>query len=1105
MRARSTKLLSGASVVAVIAALGSASPALASQTVSGPLPSDAIVNAQTDWVRIDTNASVYEDANGDSFYNGLSMASPTATLTVDSSYLAGAIHNVAQMLSGATGVAIQANSQVDGGIWNEGVIGGTAGYGVLITADSSVDKGFLNDGTITGGIAGVQLGLNSDINGGLTNNGLISGAIGFNMNGASSELRGGVVNSADSIIRGTATAAIQVSGAGAQLKGGITNDGTIQGQNSANGIQLLNGTIAGGITNSAGALIEVTGTSATAILINGATFNGNITNSGRILGENTSSYGIVLTGTTAFTGSIVNNATGTISADNTGISVGGTSFTGNVSNAGRITSATADGVNVFATTFTGTITNDARIDGGSNGIGVFAGTFTGDVVNNGTINAGTASGIWVDATTAFTGNITNAGIITSATGNGIGIGATVPVTGTITNAATGIITGSVNGIWVDGSVTGGITNAGTIIGKTGAGINLSAAGAGHTITQTAGLIQGNNAGTITTALNLQNTQADVFNGDGGTLDGNVTADAAGNDDFIMHASGTFSYLRGTATGLDQFDMQGSGTAVIGGALRGSTGGGAIINAASMTHSGTGTVYLDDDTIVSLTGNYTQTAGTLEFQLTSDTTPGAYGVINVGGTANLGGKIAAYIQGDTFASIGGDTFVYQDVILGTTAGTFTNAGTIDTNSIFFGGVATVNAGDVDITLTRQGFSTALALTSLSQNQITIGTTLETIYNAGGYSADFTDLFNYLLSIPAGSEAEVARVYDDISGSEHASLQEAGLRVTQGFNDAVGARLDDLRGSGSGMAMAEVALRRYADATPPNVSSDSPHRPMGMRGGMSIWGRGYGSWTESDGDAEAAGYDQDTGGFAGGLDFAVDSRWNIGGAIGWSSTDVEFDTLRDSADIDTFQFAGYGAYNAKTWYADAQIGFGFHDISATRLIDVTLNPPVVASSNYDANAFGIRTEVGMIYDSGRIDFTPFLGLAYASTSTDGFVESGAGAFDLLVADSDADSLATTLGLRLSGAWQAGGVRLVPVAEIAWRHEFMDDNQSFSAAFLEDPATQFQIISAEQARDTIVANLGLGAELSKSVTVFLDYNGLFSSTMNTHAASAGLRATW
>ncbi|MEQ1867441.1 MAG: autotransporter domain-containing protein, partial [Micropepsaceae bacterium] len=519
-----------------------------------------------------------------------------------------------------------------------------------------------------------------------------------------------------------------------------------------------------------------------------------------------------------------------------------------------------------------------------------------------------------------------------------------------------------------------------------------------------------------------------------------------------------------------------------------------------THSGSGTVYLDDDTTVNV-GTYTQTAGTLEFQLTSNT---AQHATITAGTANLGGRIAAYVQGDTFASIGGDTFVYQDVITGAIAGTFTNAGTIDTSSIFFGGVATVNAGDVDITLTRQGFSTALALTSLSQNQTTIGGTLEGIYNAGGYSADFTDLFNYLLSIPVGSEAEVARVYDDIGGSEHASVQEAGLRVSQGFNDAVGGRLDDMRGPGASQT-AELALRRYADAAPPNVASDAPARAMGMRGGMSIWGRGYGAWTESDGDAEAAGYSQDTGGFAGGLDFAVDSRWNIGGAIGWSSTDVEFDTLRDSADIDTFQFAGYGGYTGKSWYADAQIGFGFHDISATRLIDVTLNPPVVATANYDANAFGVRTEAGMIFDSGRIDFTPFLGLAYASTSTDGFVESGAGAFNLLVADSDADSLSTTLGLRLTGAWQAGGVRLVPVAEIAWRHEFLDENQSFAAAFLEDPATQFQIISADQARDTIVANLGLGAQVSKNVTVFLDYNGLFSSSMNTHGASAGLRATW
>lgn len=1046
MLARSKNLLSGASVIAVVAAFA-ASPASASQTVSGPLPADAIVNTETDFVIVNLNATVYADANGDSFYNALIMNAPTDALLVDSSYLAGAITNVGQMLAVNNAIAVQAGSQVDGGFSNTGTLNGGV-YGFALTGDSSIDNGFLNEGTIIGGTAGILLGLNSDINGGLENDSLISGAIGIDMSGAAFELRGGLTNNADAVIVGTATAAIQVSGAGAQLKGGITNDGAIQGQNAANGIQLTNGTIAGGITNNTGAVIEVTGLAATAILINGATFNGNITNSGRILGDNTGSFGIVITGASAYTGNLVNNASGRISADATAIAVGGASFTGNV-------------------------------------------------VNNGTIQANTGAGVLVNAT-AFVGDVTNNAVIDSDSGDGVVIAG--PITGTIVNNASGTITGLSDGISVGGAVSGGIVTAGTIVGETGVGIDVTGATVA-TITQTAGLIRGG-AGTIVgTALNLAN--GSTFNGDGGTLDGDVTA--GGTDDFIMHASGTFSYLRGTATGLDQFDMQGAGTAVIGAASRGAIGVGATVNAASMTHSGTGSVYLDDDTIVNLTGNYTQTAGLLEFQLTSDTTPGAYGVINVGGTANLGGRIGAFVQGDTFASIGGDTFVYQDVIVGATAGTFTNAGTIDTNSIFFGGVATVNAGDVDITLTRQGFSTALALTSLSQNQITIGDTLETIYNAGGYSADFTGLFNYLLSIPAGSEAEVARVYDDLSGSEHASLQDAGLRISQGFNDAVGARLDDLRGSGGGSSMAEVALRRYADATPPTVKTDMQARPAGMRGGMSIWGRGYGSWSESDGDAEAAGYEQDTGGFAGGLDFAVDNRWNVGGAIGWSTADVEFDTLRDSADIDTFQFAGYGAYNANTWYADAQIAFGFHDLTTTRVIDVTLDPPVVASANYDANAFGVRTEAGIIYDSGRIDFTPFLGLAYSSTSTDGFVESGAGAFNLLVSDSDADSLTTTLGVRLSGSWQAGGVRLVPAAEIAWRHEFLDDNQAFTAAFLEDPITQFQIISAEQARDTIVANLGLGAQLSKSVTVFIDYNGLFSSSLNTHAASAGLRATW
>jgi hypothetical protein len=198
MRTRSSKLLSGASVLAVMAALASASSALADQTFSGPFITDPILNGDAGLTTINLNASVLADANNDSFYNGIGMVS----ITVDSSYLSGAIHNAgAGVISGGVGVLIQNNSQIDGGIWNQGSIDGS-GYGITIDGDSSVDIRFLNDGTITGVTGGVMLGAGSDITGGATNNGLISGAIGFDMNGASSELRGGIVNNLGATIHG---------------------------------------------------------------------------------------------------------------------------------------------------------------------------------------------------------------------------------------------------------------------------------------------------------------------------------------------------------------------------------------------------------------------------------------------------------------------------------------------------------------------------------------------------------------------------------------------------------------------------------------------------------------------------------------------------------------------------------------------------------------------------------------------------------------------------------------------------------------------------------------------------------------------------------------
>ena len=138
-------------------------------------------------------------------------------------------------------------------------------------------------------------------------------------------------------------------------------------------------------------------------------------------------------------------------------------------------------------------------------------------------------------------------------------------------------------------------------------------------------------------------------------------------------------------------------------------------------------------------------------------------------------------------------------------------------------------------------------------------------------------------------------------------------------------------------------------------------------------------------------------------------------------------------------------------------------------------------------------------------PMVGVNYTGASTDGFIESGAGDFSLVVADADTNSFTSTLGMRVSGLWTVGGTKLVPDASIAWRHEFADTRQSFSAAFLDAPSTPFDIVSSKISPDSALVNAGLTAGVTQGLELFVDYNGVLNSDATSHNGSAGFRATW
>ena len=347
----------------------------------------------------------------------------------------------------------------------------------IVILNASVGGAIVNAGQITaaGYGNGIFVTNHATVSGGISNSGTIRATFG---NGV--------------LIGSTSTISVTISSFG----GGITNSGTITastgtgivvGDRSASNVTITISTFAGGITNSGTIAASIDG-----IWVGGgypvyanskgfvtiSTFAGGISNSGTISvgldgifvgGAAAPSGAAISTTISTFSGGITNSTSGSITAGNIGILVGGTA------NAGA---------SVTFSTFSGGISNGGTISAGNVGIAVNrVSTFLGGITNSGAITAAGDRGIAVSnvaqfgSATSAGGNISNSGTITARTGIFIGTGVTFAAGNAIVNsgnitgtggtaidvsAATSPVTIDING----GAISGNIIGAGTASGDT---------------------------------------------------------------------------------------------------------------------------------------------------------------------------------------------------------------------------------------------------------------------------------------------------------------------------------------------------------------------------------------------------------------------------------------------------------------------------------------------------------------------------------------------------------------------------------------------------------------------------------------------------------------
>ena len=460
-------------------------------------------------------------------------------------------------------------------------------------------------------------------------------------------------------------------------------------------------------------------------------------------------------------------------------------------------------------------------------------------------------------------------------------------------------------------------------------------------------------------------------------------------------------------------------------------------------------------------------GTLALELNTKDGAGDYPTVNAV-TANLDGTLAAnYAKGLYGKNLRYNNVIAADVRNGKFDHVVDNSVVLKTQAIYD------DNGNVDLKVTRQGFG---SVGGLSKNESAVGGGIDDVYSKLPASGKFSDLVQNLLLVD--SQSDYAKILDQLSGAQYAQMLGSVLGSTGEINSTITDRLD--------------CGTNYV----PGAGSSAAHGPTACfnPGHVQLWGRVTGGWNTDSGDSNAPGYSEDQYGLLFGGDYAVTDHIFLGLAGGYFSSNMNFDRFGGldgaSGDYQGGQFAAYGAWDNTVWYGRGIVSAGVYSGSMHRDFQGINPSPVDPSGSPDSSVVSFYGEGGRRFVvTPNVTATPFLGLGIAGAQLDGFTESdpnGTGAA-LKISDSDASSVASVLGLRVSGNW--GGFK--PELSVAWQHEYLDTVQTVHAAFASAPGgSGFNVLSSDPGADSFLVGVGGTYQINARNDLTVKYFGQFTS---------------
>ncbi len=966
-----------------------------------------------------------------------------------------------------------------------------------------------------------------------------AGAGALTLSGANSYSGGTTVNAGTLALSGAGTLgatanALAVSGATLDLggttqiqDGGVTLSGIIQnGTLSSTGTFTLKAGLVSAVLAGSGAVNKTTADTVTLTGANaysggttiaaGTLQLGNGGSTGSIAGDiadngilafnrsNTYTFGKVISGT----GAVQQTGTGTT------ILTGANSYSGGTTvSAGTLALSGAGTLGATANTL---VVSGAALDLGGTTQTQNGGVTLSGIIQNGTLTsihsfalkAGLVSAVlagkgWVNKTTVDTVTLTADNTYTGGTtiGDGtlqLGIGGT---------------TGSVSGNVIDNGIFA-INRANTYTFA-------------NVISGTGALHQVGGGTTILTGLNSYSGGTTISNGTlqigNGGASGSIVGDVADNGTLTFDRSDTVSFA-GIISGTGTLQQNGAGTLTLTGAntytgattvndgtllVNGSidSSSGLWVNSGA-TVGGTGilpsTIIANGGTLapgnaigaIAVNGNLTFKHGsTFAVQVS----PSAADRANISGSALLAGTVDA-----RFAS---DHYIARSYsILSATGGLGgTRFDSLSTGNlpINFNASLSYTANDVLLNLTA-----ALGTgTNLNASQQPIANAVDGYFNNGGtLPTGFTALFRRTGSSLGNALAQ-------LSGEAGAAPQVGSTQLTSSFltlllNGFTGDRGNNIGGFGPALGYANTPRPSSAATSAFAALDDAAGIPEKSDKRWSVWGSGYGGWSNASGDAASGNSSTKANayGVASGLDYRLTTDATVGFALGGGGTNWNLANGLGGGKSDVFQVGLYGTWRFGAAYVSAAATYGWNRMTTDRTVMAYGVDKLTAS--FDANMIGGRVETGRRFDLPLpFGVTPYAALQTQALYLPDYTEtasSGSDQFALAYSSRTATATRGELGAWFELSTSMGARAINLFSRAAWAHDWQSD-AAVTASFQSLPGTRFIVNGAAPPHDLALATLGAEIELSPSVKVSAKFDGEFSAGFQSYAGTGTLSYSW